>query len=139
VSAGRTQAMCLLMATVAVGLSACANPFTAATLANQIILDADSSASQARTATFTAPGRWDLKYSWDCSTQRSQGQQQATGMGIIVYNADDDSTAVENPEVHQAGKGGQATLHFKLGGPYYLVVTSECTWRIQVLDKSTSR
>jgi hypothetical protein len=98
----------------------------------------DYSASQAlnsQSDPFTTPGKWDLTYSWDCATARSQGTVTAKGFSFVVLNADDGSTAAEaKASVSVTGVKGEGTIHYQRGGVYTISVTSYCSYRLRVLN-----
>jgi hypothetical protein len=103
---------------------------------SNVLLDVDAASRMNPTDKFTVTGTWDLKYSWDCSKQISQGVGDTSHFGMIIFNADDDTTAFENPETDRTGRSGHDTYHFKQPGAYYVKVNSSCDWRVQVTDTS---
>jgi hypothetical protein len=107
-----------------------------ATAASKVLLDLDGR-GDAKTANFSTFGAWDLTYSWDCTATRAQGTRIVTAFGLIVFNADDDSTVEQNPEITKTDLKGSGSVHYTRRGQYYARVTSPCTYRIQVFDRSS--
>jgi hypothetical protein len=101
-----------------------APPAQAAT-APQVLLDLTGSGSKT-TAKFTAAHDWDLNWSYDCSNFGYQGNFQ-----VFVYSGDG-SMSLGNAGVNQLGNSGADVEHYHSGGTFYLVVNSECKWKIQV-------
>ncbi len=98
------------------------------------VMDLDSSLHINPTGSFTVAAAWDLKYTYDCSSQHSQGLLKANKATVIVYNSDDDSLNAEHPRVTAQGLSGGATVHFKRGGTFYAEVDTVCSWRVVVID-----
>jgi hypothetical protein len=118
-------AACLLM-------TACNLKFAGST----DLVNLDSTQSNNMSGNFTVPGTWDLKYSWDCSKQASQGATDIDRFSMSIYNSDDDSTAFEHPDTTRKGRSGGETLHFKHSGQYYFTIDSPCDWQAKVVDTS---
>ncbi len=116
-------------------LSVCLGAGGCGTSVDRQVLDVSSEAN-VTTSPFRVPGKWDLKYSWDCGAAIAQGHRDADGFQLDLINADDDSNAAENPKIRRSGRTGGATLHLKRPGQYYFVIQSPCHSRIQVEDTS---
>jgi hypothetical protein len=99
-------------------------------------VDMDSASHRTGTGNFHPVGSWDMKYSWDCARQHSENLKDLDRLNLTVYNADDDSTAFEHPELHVTGTKGGATLHYQRAGWYYATIESPCDWKLQVIDTS---
>ena len=89
------------------------------------------------TGHFTAPGKWDLALNYDCTKQKSEGIAGINTFDMIVYNADDESSNSEHPELHLTGIKKVETLHFLRGGTFRISVDSRCDWRVRAVDKSS--
>jgi hypothetical protein len=124
-----------LAGTVALLLSGC----SVRLLSQTAVISVDNSQAGAggdSTGQFSVPGAWDLKFNHDCSRKKSEGLPGADALDMTIYNADDDSTNSEHPEVHLTGAKAARVLHFNRGGSFYVKVDSRCDWRVQVLDRS---
>lgn len=99
------------------------------------VVDLDSGSHAITTGPFQVPGTWDVKYSWDCSKQHSEGLKSLDRLELDVYNSDDDSTAFETPVINGTGSSGGSTVHYQRGGWYYINIACPCDWRLQVIDK----
>jgi hypothetical protein len=98
---------------------------TTAAPAFQTLLDVSGSGSKT-TAKFTAASDWDLNYTYDCSNFGDQGNFQ-----VMIYNGDG-SMSFDNVAVNELGASGTDVEHYHKGGTYYLVVNSECKWKVSV-------
>jgi hypothetical protein len=103
------------------------------------LVDVESGAGVAGSGTFKAPGTWDLKLSYDCTRQLAENVPgAAAGIGLTVYNADDQSEAFEHPQSQWKATHGNQLLHFKRSGPYSVAVDSKCDWHLVVVDTSAN-
>ena len=96
-----------------------------AAAAPQVLLDIAGSGTKT-TAKFTAASDWDLNWNYDCSSFGYKGNFQ-----VFVYNGDG-SLSFSNAGVNQLGMSGTDVEHYHSGGTFYLVVNSECKWKVQV-------
>lgn len=101
-------------------------------------VDMDSASHRGGSGNFNPLGSWDMKYTWNCARQHSENLRDLDRLDLTVYNADDDSTAFEHPEVHVTGAKGGATLHYQRSGWYYITIDSPCDWKLLVVDTSRS-
>ena len=124
----RLLAATALLATLL--LSGCSNRL----LKNTQVLDVDSSLHIDPTGSFTVAAAWDLRYTYDCSSQLSRQVGNAGHISLSVLDSDDQSYNFEHPSVSASGRSGGATLHFTMGGTFYVQVTSVCSWRVVVTD-----
>ncbi len=76
------------------------------------------------TASFTVSGDWELKYSYDCSSFGQAGNFQ-------VYEDYPDGDILANA----LAKKGAAVTHEHDGGKHWLKISSECDWKITVIDQ----
>jgi hypothetical protein len=127
----RRMSVWLCAAAVVMSLGGCSDRL----LTSSVILDADSSQG-GPPGNFALPGRWDLKYSWDCSRQNSRMMSGSNQFGFVVYNTDDQSTAFQHPDFNGKGPTGVGTLHYDRGGEFQITIDSMCDWRVQVIDRS---
>lgn len=125
-----TRWMAPVIVLALVALSGCSGQL----LKTSQIMDIDSSLRIDPTGSFTVAASWDLKYTYDCSSQKSQGLASANQVTITVYNSDDDSLNAEHPTIVAHGRSGGATLHFKRGGTFYAQIDTVCSWRVVVVD-----
>lgn len=103
-----------------------------------ILVDTDSTSGTTRSvAPFTVNGPWQIKYSFDCSKQNSEGVLNANQFTLDVFNGDDNSTAFEHPQTTYVSVQRKGTLGFKTPGDYYLHVDTLCDWTLQVIDVSS--
>jgi hypothetical protein len=79
-----------------------------------------------QTATFVAPGAWDLQWRYDCS-----GLGRAGNLSIDVFRGDG-SYLNNPPSLAQLGSGGQGVTPYAVAGPLYLVINSVCAWSVMV-------
>jgi hypothetical protein len=93
--------------------------------APQTLLNISGSGSKT-TAKFTAASDWDLNWSYDCSNFNNQGNFQ-----VMIYNGDG-SMSFSNAMVNELGASGSDVEHYHSSGTYYLVVNSECKWKLNV-------
>jgi hypothetical protein len=107
-----------------------------ASAASKVLLDVDGR-GDVKTANFATFGAWDLTYAWDCTTAKSQGTRIVTAFGMIVFNADDDSTVEQNAEINKTALTGSGSSHYTRPGQYYARVSSKCTYRVKVIDRSS--
>lgn len=91
--------------------------------AQQTLLDISGSGTKT-TAKFTAASDWDLNWSYDCSNFGMQGN-----FIVTVYESDG-SPSFSNTGVNQLGKTDSGVEHYHKGGTYYLVLNSECKWKV---------
>jgi hypothetical protein len=124
---GALLAIAVLMTAV---LSGCSGKLLTTTQ----ILDVDSTLRLDPTGSFTVGGAWDLKYTFDCSSQQSQRILNAGQVTLTVFDSDDDSLNFEHPKVTATGRSGGARLHFTRGGTFYVLVETVCSWRVVVVD-----
>lgn len=75
------------------------------------------------TAKFTVSGDWDLQYSFDCSNFGQSGN-------FSVYEDYPDGDILTN----ELAKKGTDVTHEHEGGTHWLKVSSECSWKIKVVD-----
>jgi hypothetical protein len=79
-----------------------------------------------QTATFVAPGAWDLQWRYDCGALGRSGN-----LSIDVFRGD--GSYINNPpSLAQLGSGGQGVTPYAVAGPLYLVVNSVCAWSVTV-------
>ena len=109
-------------------LAAC----TAQDTASQVLLDAPAT-GPGQLPVFAAPGAWQIRYSWDCSAQRSQGNPAAGHFGFTVINEDDGSQAGLGGQVSKSGEKGHGLYGYRLPGQYHLVVDTVCKYEVKVL------
>lgn len=107
-------------------VAAATSPATAAAQpgAKRVLLDVTGSGTTT-TQKFTAPGDWNLAWSYDCSSFFG-------GTGVFqayIYNGDG-SLSLQNSLVNQLGANGHGVEHYHHGGTFYLVVNSVCSWHI---------
>ena len=114
----------------ALALAGCSNQL----LKNTQVLDVDSSLHVDPTGSFTVAAAWDLKYTFDCSSQLSQRLIPAGQVTLTVFDSDDQSFNAEHPNLTASGRSGGSTVHFSRGGTFYVQVTSPCSWRVVVTD-----
>ena len=112
------------------GLAGCSGQL----LKQSQIMDIDNNLHINPTGSFSVDRSWDLKYSYDCSAQKSQGLTGADRVTVIVFNSDDDTYNAEHGRVTVRGTRGAETLHFKRGGTFYVQMDTVCSWRVVVLD-----
>lgn len=124
------RACALLPAILLLTLSGCSSQL----LKNTQVLDVDSSLHVDPTGSFTVAAAWNLKYTYDCSSQVSQRVANAGHLTLAVFDSDDQSYNFEHPTVSASGRSGGSTLHFVRGGTFYVSVTSVCSWRVVVVD-----
>lgn len=106
------------------------------TLANSVVLDTDSS-QVGEPGSFVVTGRWDLKYSWDCSRQHSERLTGLDTFDMRIDNTEDMSGAADHPALDRTGAKGTGVLHFQHAGEYSVVLNTACDWRVQAIDRST--
>jgi hypothetical protein len=99
-------------------------------------VDLDSGSHATKTGTFHPTGSWKMTYSWDCKRQHSEGLDQLDRFALEVFNADDDSTSFETPEINATGPTGKSTVPYTRSGWYYVTVNSPCDWRLIAEDTS---
>jgi hypothetical protein len=121
----------LAAALLCTGMAACAG---AGSNGDAIALFNDDKSGD--TGRFAPSGAWDLSYSWDCARAKAEGTLDAHGLDLVVYNADDDSTAFENPEARSGATKGSAVLHYRRPGVYYVGLQTPCEWQVTVIDRS---
>jgi hypothetical protein len=85
-----------------------------------------SGAQTTRRLTVPGSGNWELKWSYDCASLGSQGN-------FAVTEKQADATGVT---VNQLGLHGRGVTHaYGDAGRHYLVVNSECAWRLTALGQ----
>jgi hypothetical protein len=104
---------------------------------NAILVDADSTKGPTQHIDpFTVRGAWQIKYTFDCTKQNSEGVLNADQFTIDVFDGDDNSTAFEHPQTTFVSVKRKGTLSFRTPGNYYLQVDTQCDWTLQVVDVS---
>jgi hypothetical protein len=108
-------------------------------LSKSDILDLDSNLHVDPSGNFTVPGTWELKYSYDCSKQKSEGLADLNRYDMIIYNSDDQSTNFEHPEIHLTGSRHDEVLKFSRGGTFKIFIDTRCDWHFSVIDTGGSK
>ena len=103
-----------------------------------VLVDTDSTAATSRSLDpFTVSGPWQIKYTFDCTKENSEGLLDVNQFTIDVFNGDDNSTAFEHPQTTVIAVKRRGTLNFMTPGDYYLHVDTQCDWTLQVVDLSS--
>jgi hypothetical protein len=93
------------------------------------VLLTQSATGEATTTTFTAPANWNLKWSYNCSSQPS-----SKGLFVVAVKQNPNSgtmAQLEDVPVDQGGTSGSGVQHYHYGGGgVYLTVDSTCSWTI---------
>jgi hypothetical protein len=86
------------------------------------------------TEIFTAPGNWDLRWSYDCSS--TQGSQYPKlyqcDFALSVKQLSDCQVSLENQGVAQHGVANHGVVHNHAGGTFYFVIDSYGSWTFTV-------
>ena len=88
-----------------------------------VLLDKEGSGID-KTQQFTAPGDWEIDWTYDCSNFGQNGNFQ-----IFVYNSDG---SLADLGANQVGAKGSDTTYEHRGGTFYLQMNSECKWHVIV-------
>jgi hypothetical protein len=89
----------------------------------KVLLDVGGSSAK-RTEKLTAPGAWDLSWSYDCSALSERGN-----FSIVVLDAV--GRPMRTPSsINESGGKGSGTQHYDKGGQYFLSINAQCAWHI---------
>jgi hypothetical protein len=77
------------------------------------------------TQTFTAPGEWQMNYTYDCTSFGQKGN-----FDVNIDNGNGTDSDLDGP--NELGLSGSATEYYHEGGTFYLQVISECNWTVQI-------
>ena len=100
-----------------------------------ILLDRDSTSGASQTTSaFAVSGPWQIRYTFDCTKQNSEGVLNSDQFTVDVFNGDDNSTAYEHPQTTVVSVKRKGVLAFSTPGNYYLHVDTACDWTLQVVD-----
>jgi hypothetical protein len=109
------------------------SPTTGPSNIAKVLLDANASAGDT-TREFTAPGAWDMAWSYDC-TGYSPGVSQPSpyictfDVKVFDYKG---SLSLANRGFTQKGTKNHGVAHYQTGGTYFLLVDFESKWAIRV-------